>query len=91
MNEAQRRERRVDRLVGRLHAAWEQLWYGGKRMTPTQLARRIARGERWMIGAPICCDCGRPIQRNDDAGLCTRCGGMNLPIVPPNTRKQPPR
>lgn len=71
----------LERLVRQL---WEAIVYGAKQMTPTQLARRIERGERWTIPDNACCDCGEEIELNDDAGLCTSCGGYNLRVERPN-------
>lgn len=53
----------------------DRLRFGSETMTPRQLSRRYARGERWV---PCCADCRKPIHMNDDAGVCIQCGGMNV-------------
>lgn len=36
-------------IVERIRAAIARAWYGGQQMTAPQLARRVARGERWRM------------------------------------------
>lgn len=72
----------LERIVRWLRAERDAMLYGREQMTVAQLQRRLKRGERWVFGYPECLDCRRPIERNDDAGVCTDCGGRNLLVKP---------
>jgi len=34
-----------------------------------------------IITRNVCCQCHQEIEDNDDAGVCTSCGGFNIPKV----------